>query len=146
MIMFTPVRGYDLQPERAEFHHRNTTEFHRIQRTPDKDQRQRPCPGPLRRFLVLQHQDAENPSGHRREFRVSNGVRTSDANISSTIESILSLHKYNALREANSSRHKSGSRGDVCRDMKPVFNKILVGLKEIDQKIKARQNVHREVK
>jgi diguanylate cyclase (GGDEF)-like protein len=101
-----------------------------------------------KRFLMLQHQEAENLFWSRsREFReLLTGIRTSDANISSTIESILSLHdKYNALftREAQLVKeHKSREAEEMSvRDMKPVFNKILVGLKEIDQKIKARQNV-----
>lgn len=101
-----------------------------------------------KRYLMLHQQDAENLFWSRsKEFReILAEINKTATYISPMIESIISLHdKYNVLFTRESQLIKDNrirEAEDVSvREMKAEFDKILLGLKEVDRKIKAHQNV-----
>lgn len=101
-----------------------------------------------KRFLILQQQDAENLFWSRsKEFRdILSEINKTETYLSTNIQSILSLHdSYSALftRETQLIReNRTKEAEDVSvRETKAVFNKILLGLKDIDRKINSQQNV-----
>ena len=100
-----------------------------------------------KRFLMLHQQDAENLFWSRsKEFReMLAEINKTETYISPIIESIISLHdKYNVLfaRESQLIKdNRAREAADVSvREIKAVFDKILFALKDVDSKIKARQN------
>jgi len=96
---------------------------------------------------MLHQQDAENLFWSRsKEFReMLAEINKTETYISPIIESIISLHdKYNVLfaRESQLIKdNRAREAADVSvREIKAVFDKILFALKDVDSKIKARQN------
>jgi len=101
-----------------------------------------------KRFIMLQQQDAENLFWSRsKEFReILAEINKTETYISSIIEPIISLHeKYNALftREAQLIKERRAKEAEdmSVSEMKAVFNRIVLGLKDVDRKIKSQQNV-----
>lgn len=100
-----------------------------------------------KRFLMLHQHDAENLFWSRsKEFReMLAEINKTETYISPIIESIISLHdKYNVLFTRESQLIKDNRTREAedvsAREMKAEFDKILLGLKDVDRKIKARQN------
>ena len=100
-----------------------------------------------KRFLMLKQRDAENLFWTRsKEFReILTELSRTEAYIGSIITSLLSLHdRYNAhfTREAQLIKENKVREAEEVSagDVKAIFDKILLGLKDVDHQIKAQQN------
>jgi diguanylate cyclase (GGDEF)-like protein len=101
-----------------------------------------------KRFLMLQQQDAENAFWSRsKEFgEILAEINKTETYISPIIGTLASLHDaYNVLftREAELVRENRLKEAEEvsAQEAKGVFNQIVLGLKDIDRKIKAQQKV-----
>ena len=101
-----------------------------------------------KRYLMLHQQDAENLFWSRsKEFgEILTEINKTATYISPMIESIISLHdKYNVLFTRESQLIKDNrirEAEDVSvSEMKTEFDKIILGLKDVDRKIKSQQNL-----
>jgi len=101
-----------------------------------------------KRFLMLRQQDAESLFWSRsREFReLLAEINKTETYISGVIEGILTVHeKYNTLFTRQAQLIRDGRSREAeeisANEMKSAFDKILLGLKEVDRKIKSQQSV-----
>jgi diguanylate cyclase (GGDEF)-like protein len=101
-----------------------------------------------KRFLTLQQQEAEQSfTSRNKEFRgLLDDIRKTDPYLAEDLNSIISAHdRYTVLfaREVQQLKVKDrhGAEEISSREMKPVFNKMLMYLKEVEQKIKKQQNL-----
>ncbi|HYQ48698.1 MAG TPA: hypothetical protein VEP69_06495, partial [Thermodesulfovibrionales bacterium] len=100
-----------------------------------------------KRFLMLKQRDAENLFWARsKEFReILAEISKTETYIGPVISSLLSLHdRYNAdftREEQLVKENKVREAEEVSAgDMKIAFEKILLGLRDVDQQLKSQQN------
>jgi GGDEF domain-containing protein/CHASE3 domain sensor protein len=102
-----------------------------------------------KRFLTLRQTDAENSFWERsREFKsLLAGVNASEAALRGVIAGIGSSHEsYNALFMKEASLVGAGNTNEAeamsSGTLAAGFNKVVVGLKDLDSQIKTRKNAH----
>jgi GGDEF domain-containing protein/CHASE3 domain sensor protein len=102
-----------------------------------------------KRFLTLRHTDAENSFWERsREFKsLLADISSSEDALRNAVDSINSTHEsYDMLFMKEASLLKAGNVNDAeamsSGTLAAGFNKVMIGLKDLDSQIKTRQNVH----
>lgn len=102
-----------------------------------------------KRYLTLRHPEAENFFWSRsREFKsVLSDIHNTESYVKDIITNLEKLHdRYDQLFSKETSLIKANKIEEAgalaSRDLKDSFNKILLSLKDIDLKTKARQNYH----
>jgi GGDEF domain-containing protein len=102
-----------------------------------------------KRFLTLRQTDAENSFWERsREFKsLLAGISASEAALRGVIAGIGSSHEsYNTLFTKEASLVRAGNTNEAeamsSGALAAGFNKVVVGLKDLDSQIKTRKNAH----
>jgi GGDEF domain-containing protein/CHASE3 domain sensor protein len=102
-----------------------------------------------KRFLTLRHTDAENSFWERsREFKsLLADISASEAALRSVVAAIGSAHEsYNTLFMKEASLLRAGNANEAeamsSGTLAAGFNKVVVGLTDLDSQIKTRKNVH----